>query len=205
MHKIIKIKKDTLIGIVGDIETNYKDFLYFVKQYKPNDKRILVSIGNIKQLSTKFIDLFKDLKERNLFYCTYGSVELKKYLELQSDGKSDSNLDWMMQQPSTITFRYPNGKAVVALSSGILPSATHDTLGTSEVAYIRNVGPSGRPSKDGVVWHELYDGRFGYICSGNIKCDNVEYYKYSCNVATKQKLSCQIFNQKGLEDLMDLA
>ena len=64
------------------------------------------------------------------------------------------------------------------------------------------------PRKIGVNWHDLYDGRFGYVASGHAaQKDGVpKFYQYSCNldtsVYTTGILTCQVFGANGREELI---
>jgi hypothetical protein len=56
------------------------------------------------------------------------------------------------------------------------------------------------------IWHECYDGRFGYIISGhNNDPEGPRFYNYSCNIDTgvfnSGKLTAVLFGSKGREGI----
>jgi hypothetical protein len=64
------------------------------------------------------------------------------------------------------------------------------------------------PERPGVKWHEVYDGRFGYIIAGHdsIKTGIPKFYNFSANIDTAVyctgRLTVQIFSEDGLGDLL---
>ena len=70
------------------------------------------------------------------------------------------------------------------------------------VQYVDKYNAFSRSSKD-ASWHELYDGRFGYIAAGHHPQINGQpkMYNYSCNLDTAcyhtGVLTGRIFNYKG--------
>lgn len=228
-HKIINLEQDVRIGIVGDIHEHQEQFENMIEEFQPSDKNILVSIGDIldkgfgAKVGFKILRKLKDMQESGISYTVPGNHDYKHLRKaLRANKKLSSELKWIDSLPWAISFKYPNHKTVIALHGGVSPKHTIADLNSADIMYVKTVDKNGEmipmkrkningkivlgAARPGQSWHELYDGRFGYICSGHDaqKDGRIKYYKYSCNVDTACYqtgiLSCQIFDQKGLVD-----
>ena len=134
----------------------------------------------------------------------------------------------MKNQPLSLFFRFNNGSRLTVIHAGITTSHTWEDLdNNSDVVYIRELDengdyiplkwkkqPDGRkklqPKKEGRPWHELYDGRFGYIASGhNAQTDGEpKFFRHSCNLDSgcynTGVLTAQIFSENGREELIQI-
>jgi predicted phosphodiesterase len=196
-YKKIKVNKETII-VVGDIHEHEPQFDEIVELFKPNENKILVSLGDIygKGFGTNsaesIINKLILLNKNKASYTICGNYDYKQVRKAYRDDINMSEqLLWIDAQPWSISFEWPNGKILLVLHGGVTKKHTHDDLNNSDIMYIKN-------------WHEEYDGRFGYICAGHdAQKDGVaKFYKYSCNIDTAcyytGVLTCQEFNESGL-------
>lgn len=233
--KILKVPENTKIAVVGDIHEHDEQFFKLVDKIQPNENLWLVSAGDIydKGFGVKkaeaIIDFFSDLNKRNIGHVIQGNHELKNVKKAKKSSSLTRQLAWVSAQPIAVCFEFPSGSKVLVVHGGVSPHHTWDDLHYGiETSFIRNLDEEGNhiklvwektqegkeqlvPNKPGgVSWHEVYDGRFGYIASGHEpqKDGVVKYYNYSCNLDTAcyvtGVLSCQIFNDNGLDRLISV-
>lgn len=220
------------IAVIGDIHAHDKQFFDLVEQIKPSEKMWLISVGDIfnkgfgEKSTNKIIHKLQELKEQGIGFTILGNHEVKRIRKAakNSDLASDE-LFWMSRQPYVLSFVFSNNTRLTVLHGGVTPKHTWaDLRDNSDVVYVRKVDESGDyiPVKyitkngklemnylrEGKIWHEVYDGRFGYVASGhNAQRDGVaKFYKYSCNLDTcvynTGTLTAQIFSQTGRERLL---
>lgn len=226
----INVPKDTKIAFVGDIHESSKLYFKLLERLNPNPKLWLVSLGDVYdkgegiEAAEKITDSFMDLKSRGYLYAVRGNHELK---HIRKNRKNPNKYHvWWAAQPLVLEFSFTSGATVTALHAGVTPQMTRAGLTSSiEVCYTRTVDDQGmipiriemiegkkhfietRPN--GQYWYDLYDGRFGYIVSGHIEHESVEYHAYSCNIDTGAYrtgvLSAQIFDSQGnLDELVQV-
>jgi hypothetical protein len=137
-------------------------------------------------------------------------------------------LAWCRQLPLALFFEFSTGAKLTIVHGGVTPKHTWDDLGVNvETCYVRTVDEQGNMIRmiwvvrdgqkvlvsekpNGKLWHEVYDGRFGYIASGHAaqKDGVAKFYGYSCNLDTACYdtgiLTAQIFGESGREDLISV-
>jgi len=211
--KHIKVPKGTELVFVGDIHEQEKQFDELIEKAEIGTKRILVSVGDIydrgegRHVAESIINKIKDLSDKGYAFMVRGNHE-QKYLnrvEIPGSGVTWTGaLKYCARLPLSITFVFKNNIKVTALHGGVTPNYTWDDLrSNSELMYVRNIDKEGQltPTRKiktsygyewihqegSVSWHEVYDGRFGYIVAGHepMESGKVKYYKHSCNVDTK--------------------
>lgn len=226
-HKTIKLKENTILGVIGDIHEHKEQFDEILEKFQPSEERILVSVGDIYEKgfgltqAESITDTLKDLNKKGFSYTVPGNHDYKLIRKaIRGNKEMSPQLKWLDDQPWAISFKFPNGKTVLVLHGGVTPKHTIEDLSNSEIMYVRTVDSKGEyipmkrktingktvlgAERQGPSWHEVYDGRFGYICAGHDaqKDGKVKYYKYSCNIDTACYhtgiLTCQTFDQKGL-------
>lgn len=228
----IKVPNGTKIAVVGDLHEQKDQFIKLIEKIQPSKNMILVSLGDLfdkggGQKYAEFIcDKIKSLNESGYAYVIRGNHELKHIKKAKRDKRITPQLSWLDSQPLALSFVFYNGTRLTAVHGGVKPNHTWDDLEQDiEVAYIRDLDPDGNMIKlkwseeegkrvlapistNGKSWHEFYDGRFGYIASGhNGQSDGIaKFYNYSCNLDSSCYLtgilSCQIFSENGLEELI---
>ncbi len=228
-HKTVKLQENTILGVIGDIHEHESQFDEIVEKFQPSEDRILVSLGDIYdkgfgiKVAQSVTDKLKALSDKGFSYTVLGNHDFRHIRKGIRSGKElTKQLTWLEQQPVSISFKFPNGKSVLVLHGGITPKYNWENLGDTEIMYIRSVDKDGNSipmkkisingktilgaERKGLDWHDLYDGRFGYICAGHsAQKDGIpKYYPYSCNIDTACYstgiLTCQTFDQKGLLD-----
>lgn len=227
MSVTIKVPKGTRLFVIGDIHEHLSQFYQLNNEIQPSADKWLVSVGDLYdkgpgiEAAEELVDQFRDLSNQGVGYIIQGNHELKHIRKAKrGQGKMTSQLSWMDQQPLTMSFEFSNRARVTIVHGGVTPHHTwHDLAYDVESCYVRWVDEAGKhvrlkkttedgirvmkPAREGVVWHEKYCGRFGYIVSGhNAQKDGIpKYYDYSCNIDTAcyhtGKLIAQEITEKG--------
>ena len=228
----VKIPKKHKLYVCGDIHEHKEQLYKCVEYIKPCLERRLVLLGDIfdkgfgVKCAEEIVDFIKPMVKQGIAYVVKGNHELK-ILNKAKKGKIPwtPQLEWLLEQPLAITFQFSNFTRLLAVHAGVTPKMTIDSVVNDvKACYVRTIDENNKPvsliktiedgkmvmtpSKKGVLWHDVYDGRFGYIISGhNSQKDGVpKFYNYSCNIDTAcyhtGKLTVQIFSESGLEDLL---
>lgn len=226
----VSVKNTTKIAAVGDIHEHPDQFFQILEKISPSPERIFVSVGDILDKgfgwdkAEEILDALIPLVEEGCAYVVPGNHELK---HINRNKRSDDKyLRWLKEQPLAISFLFENSTRLTVVHGGVTPEHTWDDLGTNaETSYVRTVDESGKmiplvwtkdqlgkdqlvPAKLGPVWHEVYDGRFGYIVSGHdAQKDGIpKFYNFSCNIDTAcyytGRMTCQVFGSAGREELI---
>ena len=231
MHhfRIIRLKKNTKVTVIGDIHEHVDQFMEMVDRVKPTPDNILVSVGDIydkgngDEPANRIINKLRELNLSGSAYMVQGNHESKRFKTVKN--KCD-NLKWAESQPRVITFRFANQTKLTVLHAGVTPKHTaHDLNHNIEVMYVRCLDENDdyipltyklingrkklRPVRDGgVPWHKRYNGRFGYIISGHDSQEDgrIKFYKYSANIDTRCYdtgiLSGIVYSEKGRLDII---
>lgn len=227
----IEVPKNTKIAVIGDIHEHSQQFTDMVKKISPSYKMWLVSVGDIysKGFGPSAVDLItrelQDLVQKNIGFVVQGNHEVKHIKHAIRDGKLTEQLAWYNKLPFGLSFIFSNGTRLTVIHAGVKPSHTWDDLKwNTDVVYIRTLDKFGeyiplkwilengkktlKPKCSGCAWHEMYDGRFGYIISGHeAQKDGIpKFYKYSCNVDTSVYttgiLTAQVYSENGKDNLI---
>jgi hypothetical protein len=221
----IQVPKGTELAVVGDIHEHPKQFRDLLERIQPSPKRWFYSVGDIwdkgfgPKYASEITKKFRSLEEQGIGGLLKGNHELKQIREAQQRRKMNSEFRWLETQPLVRSFVFPNGSRITLMHGGVTPAHSWEDfnidVGTS---FIRDLNAQGRPIRairvpgtketqptepGGRSWHEIYDGRFGYIVAGHHpQKDGIpKYYNYSCNLDTACYqtgiLTCQIFNESG--------
>jgi len=228
--KTIKLNNETKIAVVGDIHEHPQQFFEIIEKVKPSEKMVFVSVGDIydkgfgRQAAEKIIDCLIPYVNLEHAYVIKGNHELKTITK--SKNIDDKYIWWFKKQPLSLSFMFENGYRLTVVHGGVTPKHTWEDLEkNAEICYVRTVDENGKmipliwkedkngvkqlvAKKEGQLWHDVYDGRFGYVASGhNAQKDGVpKFYEYSCNldsaVYSSGIFSCQIFGLNGKEELI---
>lgn len=215
----IKIPNGTKIAVIGDIHGHQYQFDQMVDRINPGPNMLLVSLGDLlnkgfgPKAEQHIINKIKAMVECGYGHMIRGNHELKMIQKARQNDTLTSELVWLNKQPLAISFIWENQNRVTVVHGGVLPSHTWEDLDSSlDIAYIRAVDSNGNrislDAPNSKLYHELYDGRFGFLCSGhNSQKDGMaKFYNFSCNldssVYTTGRLTAQIFSESGLEDLI---
>lgn len=225
-HKFIQVPDGVELAVMGDVHEHSEQFFKIVSEARVGQNRWLVSVGDIydkgfgPKAAEKITDEMMKLQEKGVCYAVRGNHELKQCKKNRD--KSNKYLKWWSQQPLAITFRFDNGYEVLVLHAGVSPNLKKEDIGRSvDICYTREVDENGKmiplkwvydpktnekyltKAKQGTFWHELYDGRLGYIFAGHSQQENGKptFYKYSCNLDTAVFdtgiLTCQVVKSNG--------
>jgi hypothetical protein len=219
-----------LLG-VSDIHEHPDHFFELLDRYKPSNDLIYVIIGDIKDKGhgeEAFLKIALKIKELvNLGHAFFvkGNHELKAIKKNRKTIDNNSIYYWIDLQPIAISFLYPNQARYTFVHAGITPKMTWDTISKDiNVCYTRVLDKYGNhvhmirnartetwePAiKDVTEWHDVYDGRFGYVVSGhNCSAKNPTFYNYSCNIDSgvfnTGILSAVTFNQAGKKEIIQI-
>jgi predicted phosphodiesterase len=227
---LVKLNENIKLAIVGDIHESEDEWNEILSAVNPSPTMLLVSIGDVydkgagRHIADRITRQMMELQSSGSLLAVRGNHEAKRINKNRRDLSPE--LLWWKRQPLSITFQYPNGSRVTCLHGGVSPTMTAESICTNtEVLYLRNVDSNNRmirlmwveedgvkrlveEKEGGVLWHNLYDGRFGYIVSGHIQQNDgiVKLYNYSTNIDTAAYLtgilSCQIMGADGKERLI---
>lgn len=208
---LIKEKLENHVKFVAISDVHEHDDIFFnlINNFSfSNDCKLLFcgdanDKGAGEQAFYKIVNFIKPLVENNQAWYIKGNHELKKIKKAKKNKEMNDLLSWIDKQPTAVHLSYDNGQSYLAVHAGINPKMTWDKLNNDiEVAYTRLVDSDGNnisiklendvwvPTKpNGVLWHDIYDGRFGYVIAGHQpNYDGPKFYNYSCN------LDCGVFN-----------
>jgi predicted MPP superfamily phosphohydrolase len=218
-HEIISVPENVSILVIGDIHEHSEQFNSVLNKWKPSKTRWIVSLGDVydkgygpavaEKITNKLIEL-------NAF-AVRGNHELK--IIKKNKKELSPELKWWKNRPLAITFNFYTGKQISIVHAGVSPVMTQ--LGNDvEVCYVRDVDCNGqmiplvwkmingtntlvKSNDNGQLWHNVYDGRFGYIISGHAaqKDGEAKYFTNSCNIDSgiyeTGKLTSQIILSSG--------
>jgi predicted phosphodiesterase len=224
----IKIPKGTAVFVIGDIHEQQAQFDKLLDLIQPSPERIIVSIGDVydrgdgPHVAEAIILRLRELQQQGLAYFVRGNHEARRLLwwDRKKFATDPAVTEWISQQPLALSFSFvdPLRLKLVVLHGGVTPRHTWQDLNTNtEVMYVRQVDQNGEifapkwdrdhnltSPKGTRIWHEAYDGRFGYIISGHDRQQdgNPKFYQHSCNVDTgcyrTGILTAQEYHEKGL-------
>lgn len=230
----IAVPSGTKIAVVGDIHEHEDQFDRLINMIQPSEKMLFVSVGDIydkgfgPSVAESITDKIKVMNDSGFGFVVRGNHELKNIRKAKAQGAMSSQLSWLERQPLALSFVFSNQTRLTIVHGGVKPKHQWDDLNVDvETSYIRTVDENGEmikllwmekdgqrqlnPEKEGVSWHEKYDGRFGYIAAGHepLKDGKPRFYNYSCNLDTACYctgiLTCQIFTESGLDGLHSVA
>lgn len=221
----IKVPKGITISVIGDVHEHPEQFFKMLDIIKPSENRWFVSVGDLadKGFGIKAFELMTDklieLQNNGYGFAVPGNHELKLCKKYKHN--PSKQLKWWKKQPLALSFEFQNGNRLTVVHAGVSPKMTWESLENDvEVCYIRDVDADGKmiPLKwetingekvlvkarsGGCSWHEIYDGRFGYIAAGHAaqKDGDAKYYNFSCNldscVYETGILTAEVFNDLG--------
>lgn len=235
-----KLEDDAVILVIGDVHEQEKQFDLMVEQFNPGPKRYLASVGDIFDkgagIEIAFSITQKLIKMEKDGYCFVvpGNHEAKhikrqmyKNTSYSEEYKFCPELEWFSNQPFYWRFEIGNFQ-LLTLHGGISPNMKNWKDLGEDVMYVRDFDPqTGKrikwdwkiingemkflPTKEnGVSWHEVYDGRFGYVASGhNAQHDGkAKFYSNSCNLDSACYatgiLTGAVFGSGGLQDKIEI-
>jgi predicted phosphodiesterase len=205
-YQTIQVPSDVSICIIGDIHEHPEQFFSLLRDWKPSPSKWIISIGDVydkgygeKAAETITDELIK-LSDKHIAYAVRGNHEVK-IIKSKKKEPLTKCLKWWRNRPLVISFIFSD-RTITVLHAGVSPLMTKESLGKDiEVIYVRDVDENGKmiplvwkmidgvktlvKSKEGgCSWHEIYDGRFGYIVSGHAAQTDGEakYYTNSCNL-----------------------
>jgi len=225
MNQIL-VPKDVRIAVIGDVHEHDEQFFKIIDRIKPDGKTWFVSVGDVidKGFGTESFNKITcelmNYQKCGFGFAVRGNHEIKVLKSAKKEGKLSKELAWWKDQPLCLRFKFPNDHTLTVVHAGICPNHTlSDLYRDYSVCYVREVDEDGKmislvwkeidgkktltKPRSGINWHELYQGKFGYVASGHNaqKDGEAKYYGYSCNldsaVYDTGKLTCQVFNNRG--------
>lgn len=227
----VNLKTNQELICTSDIHEHPDQFFELLDKHKPSNDLIYVFLGDLKDKGhgedafVKIATKIKDLVNLGQAFFLKGNHELKAIKKNRKNIDNNSIYYWIDLQPIAISFLYPNQARYTCVHAGITPKMTWDTISRDiNVCYTRVLDKNGNhvhmiknpkteswePSvKDVTEWHNVYDGRFGYVVSGhNYNQNNPTFYNYSCNIDSgvfnTGILSAVIFNQNGKKEVIKI-
>lgn len=113
----------------------------------------------------------------------------------------DEISNWYINQPNIIMCDFVNHNRIIITSGGITPQMNRDKLlDNLESSFVNKI--------NGIPWHELYGGAFGYIISNNpLTMKYPKFYNYSAQIGTEPQseiVYAQEADQFGLKETISL-
>lgn len=232
--KRFEVSDDTVIGVVGDIHEHDEQFFEIVERFKPDKKRILVSVGDLYDKgfgidrAEKIAEYFRKLNDQGIGHVVMGNHEFRHIRTARRNNTWNETLKWVAGWPYSLFFTYANRNRLVVCHAGVTTHHTwEDLANNTEIFFVRNLDENGKyiplkwefdengkkiltQKRPGKPWHDLYDGRFGYIVTGHDSQSDgtIKFYPYSCNIDTKCYhtgiLSCVVYNNMGRSDIIQV-
>jgi hypothetical protein len=231
---MISLTNTTKLLVIGDVHEHPEQFNKVIDYLDRSSNTILVSVGDIfdkgfgENVGYEILNKIRDLHNQNKAYLVKGNHELKKIRLAKRNNEFNQSLEWLDRQPISLQFNFTSGNLVTILHAGILQShSLEDLKNDISISYIRTIGNDGKmipmvkKEVDGVFkfversvgksWHELYDGRFGYIIAGHDPQEDgiPKFYNYSANIDTcvfkTGLLTGLIYSSKGKEDIVQFS
>lgn len=198
----VKVPPNTQICVVGDIHEHPEQFFSLVDEYKPGPSKWVVSVGDVYDKGWGTLaaeNITKTLMEFDR--CGYGFAVKgnHEYKITRKRGDLSESLIWWAGRPISLSFEFESEKIITVVHGGIAPK--HEHPGVIEALFTRDVDEKGviylkwvmkdgkkdlvKSREGGDTWHNLYDGRFGYVIAGHHPhLDGPKFYKNSCNIDT---------------------
>lgn len=226
----IKLDDDVKLLCISDIHEHPDQFFDIINKFPVSDKMRLVICGDVFDkgfgfpAAEKIINTIKYHIDSGQAYMIKGNHELKN-IKKNRKGENLPIFKWIESLPIALSFVYNDSTRYTVVHAGVDSTMKwYDLNYDLNVCYIRYLSNETKKMVsivkervDGKViytpkdldvslWHELYDGRFGYIISGhNNDPSGPKFYKYSCNIDTgvfmSGKLTAVIFGSKGREEI----
>ncbi|MDP2683494.1 MAG: metallophosphoesterase [bacterium] len=227
----ITVPKNGKIIVCGDIHEHEEQLDKLLDKISTLSEMVLVSVGDIYgkgfgvHIAESIVDKFIKLSAEGRAHVIRGNHELKSIKIARHNKQTTPQLAWLNKQPLSLAFEFYNKSRLIVIHGGVKPAHTWEDLATDiELSYIRTLDSAGSPIKlikvkeeNGIFlfkaktlgksWHDVYDGRFGYIAAGHqARLDGIpKFYNYSCNLDTAVfhtgKLTAQVFSANGKEEL----
>lgn len=235
--KTIFVPKHIKLAVIGDVHEHTEQYFKIIKKISPAQNMWLISVADIidkgfgAESFNQITQHLAQLHKNGIGFAVKGNHELKHLNKFKkTPEKMSQELAWWKDKPLALSFQFHTGSKLTVVHAGVTPKHTLEDLKNNvEVCYVRDVDKNGKMIKlkwieengikklvkekeGGCSWHEVYDGRFGYIASGHAACldGKAKFYKYSSNldsaVFETGILSAQIFSDEGkLEDLITVS
>lgn len=223
--KSIKVPKGVRLAIVGDVHEHSEQFFKLIDEVGPAENMWFISVGDCidkgfgEEEFNKITNKLIELHEKSIGFAVKGNHEIKA---IRKNKKNLSKqLLWWKSCPLSLTFEFYNGSLITVVHAGVTPKTTwQDLQDNTEVCYVRDIDENDimiplkwidqngekiliKSKDNGIIWHNLYFGKFGYIVSGHSpQYDGIpKFYNYSCNLDSciyeTGILSCQILTENG--------
>jgi Calcineurin-like phosphoesterase len=230
----IQVPKDVEIAVVGDIHGHPEQFFKLIDTVKPSEKRLFVSVGDLvdkgygEKAEIKIMSKMRELCDQKIGFIVQANHEWKHIRRYKNKDKMPDHIKWAATWPFSLSFVFSSQLRLTIVHGGVKPTHTwQDLESNTDLLYIRQLDENNDiiplhllkrqdgsrmyiQERPGTLWHELYDGRFGYIASGHdAQKDGIaKFYKHSCNLDSSCYstgiLNCQIFSERGRGELIKI-
>jgi predicted phosphodiesterase len=235
-----KLEDDAIVLVIGDIHEQEKQFDLMIEKFNPGPKKYLVSVGDIYDkgegiwVGHSITQKLMRLEQKGYCFTVRGNHEAKhikkqyyKNTSFSEEYEFCEELDWFSKQPFYWNFEIGSFN-LLTVHGGIEPKMKEFKDLNEDVMYVRDFDPqTGKrikwtwktvngesqflPTKEGgVPWHEMYDGRFGFVASGHEAQHDgqAKFYKHSCNLDSACYatgiLTGAIFDTNGLKEVLTI-
>lgn len=102
----------------------------------------------------------------------------------------DKIVNWLINRPNIIFVDFAGESSFVITAGGITPKMDKNKLSNNlETSFVSNI--------QGVPWHEIYNGRLGYVVSNNpLTLEPPKFYQYSAQIGNYHDVEHQVYAQE---------
>lgn len=212
---LMELPKSTRITVIGDIHGQLPLFNLIIKEINPSTNNRVVFIGDVYDRGNEdsvIIGKIKSLCEAGIGYMVKGNHEARHIRKAQESKQWTDELAWVNTLPVHIAFKFSTGIKLVVLHGGVSLKHSQKNLDNSEIMYIRYIDKNGDYTSQNDIgkrlWHEAYDGRFGYIISSHGESVPKQYsHSSSINTRSYQTgfLIGQVFTEFGIKETVNVS
>ena len=170
------------------------DKLSKIERYVPSYDLIVIN-GNISYPFSENgfkerVSILDNLMSTNKVIYNIGNLDYKLSLT------QPAIREWLKDKPNVINLTFKNGYKINIINGGV-NNKINNLINNIECTFINYI--------NGQSWHELYNGKFGYIIS-NMPLNNElpKFYAHSARIGTAYKNDMIIYGQEvGLNGLLN--
>lgn len=183
----VQLSESAKILVVSDVHEAFQQYFDLVSRFTFGPDQLLVVAGDVidKGWGTKTaVRILEHVQSLGPYgYFIRGNHEIKRIRKIGFP--LPAPWDWVSKQPFARSFVYPNASRITVVHAGIRNKHTLENIAWDpDVAYIRLLDPLGKkvvqsdyaklgkdtimkPHHPYVTWHQVYDGRLGFIVAGH--------------------------------------
>jgi hypothetical protein len=167
----------------ADLIPNYDYTIFNGGLCYPNDNLL-----EVKQRIDKMEELFLT---RKVFY-NVDCRDLQLATSLDESKSNPSILQWIWSKPNVIIVDFKSAQSTIIITGGgLTPQMTKDKLKDNlETSFVSLI--------NGVNWHKIYGGMYGYIISNNpLTFQKPQFHSFSAQIGNDYGAETQVYAQEA--------